>query len=184
MSCSDDKSIILTNFKQNRQLLNIEKAHEDFIKGIDYDQSKDMIISCSADKSIKLFNRKNGKLQFEQQNVHENIIHQIQLLENNNLLSSDNLSLSLWQIDYELKQLFKIREIQQWNINFTSVSNNQRIVLICRESVKILDNNLKLIQSIDHQIKEFYFYFRTRQLNSINNIIIPGKQSVQIIKKQ
>ena len=61
LTSSIDKQIIKTNTLLDQKLLVIQ-AHEDRIDGLDYNRSKDVIVSCSKDNSIKLWNNQNGSL--------------------------------------------------------------------------------------------------------------------------
>ncbi|KAM3132632.1 hypothetical protein pb186bvf_015304 [Paramecium bursaria] len=184
ITCSIDKSIIVTDIKDNKQVLQIQNAHAGYIKGLDYDQLRDIIGSCSDDNSIKLFNRNDGKQLIEQQNAHKNQVFQIQFLTTeNNLVSSGCNDLVLWQIDYGQSQLNRLNVLNQSHYNFTSVCNNTKIVLICKDSVQILDNTLNIIDTANHDIKNFGYYTKIRQVQSANYIIIPGQYQVQIVKK-
>ena len=75
---STHKQIIKTDFNLKKSLLIID-AHNDYIIGLDYNKSIDVIVSGSHDKAIKLWSGKNGSLIIEKQNAH-NVIQNICLV--------------------------------------------------------------------------------------------------------
>ena len=42
--------------------------------------------------------------------------------------------------------------LKQKHYNFSSVANNNRIILICKDEVKIYYKNLNILQSINHNL--------------------------------
>ena len=42
------------------------------------------------------------------------------------------------------------------NYNFTPVFDNTNIALVCQNLIKILDNDLNIITTIEHDVKEFF----------------------------
>ena len=75
------------------------------------------------------------------------------------MISSSHYDLLLWSVDYDKKVLKKIKILIEVNYNFTSVFDNKNIVLVCENLVKILDNDLNLITTIEHDVKGFYCNF-------------------------
>ncbi|KAM3132613.1 hypothetical protein pb186bvf_015285 [Paramecium bursaria] len=184
LTCSSDTTIKITNIKSQQTQLLFENDQKVLIYGLEYDQQKNIIISCQSNGSINFIDRKSGNLVFQKRKAHPESVSLIQLTQNNNnLLSSDTENLILWQIDYPKKQLLRLREYSEFNYNFTSVCNHSKIILICKDHVKILDNNLNVIQQIGHNIDEFWNYFVTRQLNDMSYIIIPGNKSIRVMKR-
>ncbi|KAM3132338.1 hypothetical protein pb186bvf_015552 [Paramecium bursaria] len=185
LSCSFDESISITSIKQGKQLLLITKLHYGSINGIEFDKQNDIIISCSYDNKIKFFEGKEGKFQFEQQKAHKVYVLQMQLVQGNNLLSSGQHDLILWQIDYKQQQLIRIKVLEQHHFNFTSLLNDSRIVIVCERSIQLLDSNLNQLQKTNHNlILSSIQQQSTRQLNSLKYIVVQGDTSNQSRDKQ
>ncbi|KAM3131468.1 hypothetical protein pb186bvf_016398 [Paramecium bursaria] len=145
ITCSTDLSIIITDVKYFLCLLEISNAHDSRINQIEFDHKNETIISCSNDKviSIKIFNL-SGQLIISQKNPYFDGIFQIQLVDNNKLLSRSTYSLILWQIDYRKNQLVEITELASEEEDlcfFYSVLNNTRILKISPLYLQIIDYN-------------------------------------------
>ena len=57
-------------------------------------------------------------------------------------------------MNYDKKTLKSIKIIYEPNYIFTTVLDNKNIASICENVVKILDNDLNLIASIKHDVKD------------------------------
>ncbi|KAM3129360.1 DDB1- and CUL4-associated factor 10 [Paramecium bursaria] len=162
ITCSRDKSILITNLKKCKQELSI--TYPGFVQDVDYDFQKNVIISCSYSNAISFYNKNNGQIIFQQQEAHTDHILKIQLSQNNSLISSDFQQLVLWHIDYDQQKLIKIKEIELENFNFTAIYNQNKVLLIHPQFIQILDNDLNLLDQIDHNIQSryddsFYIFF-------------------------
>ncbi|KAM3142278.1 hypothetical protein pb186bvf_005687 [Paramecium bursaria] len=184
ITCSSDKSIIITNIQQNEQVIQIKDAHNDKIYCVDHDQEQDVIISCSVDQSIKLFKRKNGSFLFQSNNAHQFSIQKIQFIQKNKTLISST-------IDYKKQQLLILKEISDDTImsHFTFINNFDQIIVINIQHISIYDQDLKLIQKIDHKVEldiryQLGSFCNTQQLNSLNFILIIRGDYMKVMKRK
>ncbi|KAM3146093.1 hypothetical protein pb186bvf_001750 [Paramecium bursaria] len=181
ITCSDDKTIIKTNTKTNEQIFRLV-GHTNDIIGLDYDYQNEFLISASKDQSIKVWNCQNKRIILNKENAHQTEIRQIQLInQKQNLLSLDSDgTLYLWKMDLTNKDLINIRRINDTRIfNFYFTYQNQQLLLICQNQVKILNNNWDTCDVIDHICQEFNEYILDcKQLHNANYIQTRAKKQI------
>ncbi|KAM3132278.1 hypothetical protein pb186bvf_015608 [Paramecium bursaria] len=160
-----DGSLIIIDLLQQKEISRLNQAHDRLIFGLDYNQSED-IIASSAFTSIKFFKGQDFQQIINNQNAHLEIIYQIQLIDKRLLSLGDERTLKIWFIDYKNGILVFLNQIQdQFDIrSFSSVLNNKQILLIYQD--------FQIIQQFNHTSGDYVLGNDTRQLNSMNYIII------------
>ncbi|KAM3129960.1 hypothetical protein pb186bvf_017962 [Paramecium bursaria] len=171
MSSLTDKIIIVYDIISNRIINKVQDTH--YVYQTDYDYDKQIIVSCSGNQSIKFFNSNNERL------INENDPHvvlfaiQIQLIKKSNLLTRYSDAIKLWEIRYDTKCLVKLGEFKNFDCiyNFYSVCDDQKIVVITKHQLKIIDSNFELIYVTNHDVtslsSKFLFQLNRCFINSI-----------------
>ncbi|KAM3127393.1 hypothetical protein pb186bvf_020539 [Paramecium bursaria] len=72
-------------------------------------------------------------------------------------------------------QIINVKQKQQRS----SILNKNKIVVFCHKYVFIIDNDLVIIQTLNHNLQECGV-FKTRQLNSLNYVIVQGESKYSI----
>ena len=62
----------------------------------------------------------------------------------------------MWLVDFDKKILKKIKIVNELNYSLTAIFDFKNIVLVCQNLVKILDDDLNIISTIEHDVKEFF----------------------------
>ncbi|KAM3130791.1 hypothetical protein pb186bvf_017086 [Paramecium bursaria] len=202
ITSSYDETIVIFDFIAKNALNTIRlnstlcDFQNNFYYCIDYSFDKQLIAGGSNQQKITLWNYDGSVYlqHFQSINTDTRIIQFSQDYKYLMTLDSDstsifssrirNTEIKIWSIDYERGALNLIkRHREDQNIyNFSFLQNDQFLCLI-------LENTIKLIRAIDystvnqiqHGIHDI-FPFRTKQLDSMNPIVVKGKNLLNIVQ--
>ncbi|KAM3128862.1 hypothetical protein pb186bvf_018997 [Paramecium bursaria] len=175
--------ITKTNALHRQQLFSI-KAHDDSIKGLDYNKNLGLIVSGSYDGSIRLWNGNDGSWLLSE--YHYESIKQVLFIRNNQLISLDNSQwVIIWDINYRDKQLAKHFIFADQARNISLAFNHQYIITVGIKFIQVYTIDGFLVRKFDHDKSEIlyvkvgnYSYnhmFNTNQLDCMRALLIQGR---------
>ncbi|KAM3142735.1 beta transducin [Paramecium bursaria] len=181
ISCSSDKSIIKTDLKSNQQI-NIINLMEIALT-IQYRFFSDVIICGLYDGSIIFQKFTDSYSLIKKERAHQTLIRQIQLFDNNTLLSlDDNGNLSQWSFDLDNSSVQLTMEITNYNRiqNFFQFKD-KNMILINNKQVVFLNNQGESICRIDHNQEGNSGNQDYKQIESSRYIIINSHKKMNLL---
>ncbi|KAM3128896.1 hypothetical protein pb186bvf_019031 [Paramecium bursaria] len=149
--------LIKINTSQNKQIIKF-KAHSLSITALNYDSNLNKIVTGSYNQSIKIWNDQ-GQLLINQKEIdkddHNDEIFQVQFIVNNNQLISFDFTRAviIWNINYKKRQLEQQLMLDKFNGTFQLVLQQQFIISICCQGIKVYSIDGEFIRLFDHKIE-------------------------------